>query len=250
MSTPQEPPVDPWATPQPGAPRPTSGRPPSEGGEPSRDTDPYGAPVGNSGRSGGGQPYFEPGSGDAPLYGPPGGAPGSEPYGAPGDAPPYGAPAGARPSGAPPYGGQGAPYGGQYAYGAPQQQFGPAYGALAPARANNGLGTAALILGILAVVLGVVLIGALFGMVAIVLGIVGHGRARRGQATNGGAALAGALLGGLGVLIAAGVIATVLSVFAGPISDYRQCIDRAGSDVSQQETCNDDLRDRLEDRFR
>ena len=181
MSTPSEPPADPWASPLPGAGHPSGGTAP--------------------------QPYLEPG----------GAGPGGS----------YGAP-----------------------YGAPYGQYGAPYGSGAPTRAGNGLGTAALVLGIIAVLLGVVLIGGLFGLVAIVLGIVGRGRARRGQATNGGAALAGALLGALGVTIAMAVIVTVFAVFAEPISNYRQCINRAGNNVAAQQVCNVNLRDRLEDRFR
>jgi hypothetical protein len=193
MSTPPEPPTDPWATPPPG------GQPPS-------------------GRST--EPYFDSTSDAYPAPTAPGGA-------------------------------QGGPYPTSYApYGAPAGQYGPAYGSPAPASAGNGLGTAALILGILAVVSGVFLIGAVFGIVAIVLGLVGRGRARRGQATNGGAALAGTLLGLTGVLIAVSVIVFVFALFAGPISDYRQCLDRAGSDPTAQQVCGDQLRNRFSERFR
>ncbi|KPC83737.1 MULTISPECIES: DUF4190 domain-containing protein [Streptomyces] len=77
-----------------------------------------------------------------------------------------------------------------------QQPWGPA-----PA---NGLGIAAMVLGIIAVVgfcmygLGVVL-----GVLALIFGIIGRGRARRGEASNGGMALAGIILGSIGIVISA-----------------------------------------------
>ncbi|MFJ4714962.1 DUF4352 domain-containing protein [Streptomyces sp. NPDC088785] len=65
--------------------------------------------------------------------------------------------------------------------------------------ARNGLGTAALILGIVGAVSGVVPIlfwlAGVLGLIALILGLTGRGRARRGEATNKGVALTGALLG-------------------------------------------------------
>lgn len=85
-------------------------------------------------------------------------------------------------------------------YGTPPQGYGApygggAYGGAVPPR--NGLGTAALILGIIAIpgILTVVL-GILLGLLALIFGIIGRKRYSRREATNGGAALAGAILGG------------------------------------------------------
>lgn len=132
---------------------------------------------------------------------PPVPAPPAGPHG-PGEPGPYGYPAApAAPSAA--YGYPAAPAAPSAAYGYPgypgyggQQPWGPA-----PA---NGLGIAAMVLGIIAVAgfcmwgLGVVL-----GILALVFGILGRGRAQRGEATNGGMALAGIILGSISIVISA-----------------------------------------------
>ncbi|MET7526834.1 DUF4190 domain-containing protein [Streptomyces sp900116325] len=144
-------------------------------------------------------------SGPAPTAGF-GSAPGTGPGAGqvPGDVPP--------PPIAPNGPGQAAPPpAGQYGYpAAPQPQYGgypgypgyggqPAWGGPGPA---NGLGIASMVLGIIAVVgfcmwgLGVVL-----GVLALIFGLIGRGRVKRGEATNGGMALAGIILGSIGIVI-------------------------------------------------
>src|SRR5665213_3215703 len=50
---------------------------------------------------------------------------------------------------------------------------------------RNGLGTTALVLGVIAVVLSWTVVGGIIlGVLAVVFGIVGRGRAKRGEATN------------------------------------------------------------------
>ncbi|MFI7009823.1 DUF4190 domain-containing protein [Streptomyces sp. NPDC050145] len=65
--------------------------------------------------------------------------------------------------------------------------------------ARNGLGTAALILGVIGALSGLIPImfwlAGILGVIALILGLTGRGRAKRGEATNKGVALAGALLG-------------------------------------------------------
>ncbi|MET9495037.1 DUF4190 domain-containing protein [Streptomyces sp. NPDC006552] len=64
--------------------------------------------------------------------------------------------------------------------------------------ARNGLGTAALILGVIGALSGLVpflfWLAGILGVVALILGLTGRGRAKRGEATNKGVALAGAVL--------------------------------------------------------
>ena len=86
------------------------------------------------------------------------------------------------------------------------QAYGPAYGQpgyggdQGPAR--NGLGIAALVVGVIALLLfWIPFLGLLLGLVALVLGFLGRGRAKRGEATNGGMALAGIVLGAIGLLV-------------------------------------------------
>ncbi|MFD3612635.1 DUF4190 domain-containing protein [Streptomyces atroolivaceus] len=77
-----------------------------------------------------------------------------------------------------------------------QQPWGPA-----PA---NGLGIAAMVLGIIAAV-GFCMwgFGIVLGVLALIFGIIGRGRAKRGEATNGGMALAGIILGSVSIVISA-----------------------------------------------
>ncbi|MFI1099528.1 DUF4190 domain-containing protein [Streptomyces melanogenes] len=68
----------------------------------------------------------------------------------------------------------------------------------------NGFGTTALVLGIVSVVLFCLWgLGVILGILALVFGFLGRGRAKRGQATNGGQALAGIILGAVGVVVSA-----------------------------------------------
>jgi len=74
----------------------------------------------------------------------------------------------------------------------------------APPAPRNGLGTAALVLGIVGLLLVITVAGGVIcGVLAIVFGFVGHSRAKRGVATNGGAAIAGAVMGIVAILASA-----------------------------------------------
>ncbi|MFI9175284.1 DUF4190 domain-containing protein [Streptomyces lincolnensis] len=79
----------------------------------------------------------------------------------------------------------------------------PGY-AMAPQPAN-GMGTTGLVLGIIGVVCSVVVVmwwlGVILGILAIIFGAIGRGKANRGEATNRGAATAG---------LVCGIIATVI----------------------------------------
>ncbi|MEU2438543.1 DUF4190 domain-containing protein [Streptomyces rubradiris] len=122
--------------------------------------------------------------------------PGQVPYGYPGTVPAYGYP------GPPhaPY--AAAPYPVGNGYGWPGMQAPP----------SNGMGTASLVLGILADVgflawpLALVL-----GILAIVFGALGRGKAKRGEATNPGVALAGLICGATGVVLALIVFAALIA---------------------------------------
>jgi len=124
--------------------------------------------------------------------GQPGGTPAGSPQppqeqGGPG----YGGPSG----GGPGYGGAGAPapaYGSAGGY--PSAQAGP----------RNGFGLTALITGIVGLLFGVLpftfYLGIILGLVAVVFALLGRRRAKRGEATNGGQALAGLICGALALL--------------------------------------------------
>ncbi|GCD42673.1 DUF4190 domain-containing protein [Streptomyces paromomycinus] len=121
------------------------------------------------------------------------------PYGA--ARPPYGSPQ-------PPYGPAGAPYPG----GHPGQQLPPGYQPYwAPAGPSNGYGTAALVLGIVGATLCfTMVIGFLLGVLAIVFGILGRAKVARGEADNGGSALAGVVLGGVALLLSGFMVCWVV----------------------------------------
>ncbi len=160
--------------------------------------------------------------------------------------PPPSAPPPPPPPGAPPPPSYG-PYPGSYP---PPPQASP-YGGYAPppAAPQNGLGIASLvtaIIALLSVVGGVVL-----GVVAVILGFLGWGKAKRGQATNGGVAVAGIVLGFLSIIEAVVVIGLFIWGF-GEVggTDYVDCLSRAGNDRgSRQQQCADQFSENLEDQF-
>lgn len=151
-------------------------------------------------------------------------SPGGEPAGPP--PPAYGTPPGFPPP----------------AYG--QQQFGMPP---VPAGNRNGLGTAALVLGILSLVTWFLFIGGLFGIVAVVLGFLGRGRAKRREASNGGMALAGIVTGAVGILLTALVIVGVAALFStGEFSNLTDCLQDAAGDPEAVEDCRKQFEDSLQ----
>lgn len=119
----------------------------------------------------------------------------------------------------------------------------PEYGAPLPSP-SNGFGVAALVLGILSV-LGVVtvVLGLLLGVLAVVFGALGRGRARRGEATNGGAALAGIITGAVAIVLSGALVAVGVALFTGSSGrQLRDCLTRAGSDSSAVTACQEQFR--------
>lgn len=195
----------------------------------------------NSGNAGSPESSDKPSS-DKPEV--PGGTPEPPPQGYP----PYPPPAQYSPqySGAypPPPG----PYPGSYPPPPPMPYGG--YGQV-PAAPKNGLGLSALVSGLLSVPAAFTVIGGfLLGLLAIALGFVGHGRARRGEATNGGIAIAGIVLGVLGIILSVVLAVTMWGLFkefGG--RDLVDCMQEAGSDRAAQQQCEEEFRGNLEDRF-
>ena len=85
---------------------------------------------------------------------------------------------------------------------------------------------------------------------AIILGFVARGRVKRGQATNGGVAIAGIVLGVLAILVALVFIPIWYGMFneVGG-SDYVDCVSKAGQDGAAIQKCADQFRDRVENQF-
>lgn len=115
---------------------------------------------------------------------------------------------------------------------------GPGYGA-PPTQPRNGFGIAALVLGLLAVVLSWTIIGGgVFGILALIFGLLGRARAKRGEATNGGLSVAGVILGLIGLLIAIGLIAFGVSVINSPAGrSYQQCVQQSDGDPAKIQQC-------------
>ncbi|MFF8833591.1 DUF4190 domain-containing protein [Streptomyces sp. NPDC015131] len=77
---------------------------------------------------------------------------------------------------------------------------------------SNGLGIAALVLGILGVVLFCLWgLGIVLGVLALIFGIIGRGKARRGEADNHGMALAGIILGSIAIVVGGVVLALMIT---------------------------------------
>ena len=160
--------------------------------------------------------------------------------------PPAGAPPNpyAYPPG-PPSGPPSGPYGG--AYPPPPMPYGDYY-AGAPAVMRNGLGVAALITGILGLFGSCsVVFGVLLGIAAIIMGLVARGRVKRGQASNGGMATAGIVLGVLAIIVS---IVWVMWVFKGAdVPQFFDCLSNAGQDSVKTDLCTSDFEERVADLF-
>ncbi|MET9437000.1 DUF4190 domain-containing protein [Streptomyces sp. NPDC006551] len=95
-----------------------------------------------------------------------------------------------------------------------------------PHQVRNGLGIGALVVGGVGLFFGIIpflfWLGGILGVVALVLGIVGHARAGKGEATDKGAAVAGIVLGS--VAIAAALVWLIVIITA--VKDVRDDIER------------------------
>lgn len=221
---------NPWAPPAETAPsgRGTAPTPPSAHDQPTVTAVPgAGTP--------GPQPWdnpFAPPSSDAPFAPPSPGTPAPQPQPQPWGNPfappeartPYPQPAPGEPVPPPPISpdGPGAlPYG--YGYGYPQYatappqaayQGVPGYGwPVLPPAPSNGMGTAGLVLGILAAVVFCLWpLAIVLGILGVIFGVIGRRKARRGEATNPGQALAGIICGAVGIALGIGVLVFLIVV--------------------------------------
>ncbi|CAM5472423.1 hypothetical protein GCM10010329_30930 [Streptomyces spiroverticillatus] len=104
---------------------------------------------------------------------------------------------------------------------------------------KNGMAVAALVLGILAVLSSIIIIGGiLFGLLALIFGIIAALKARGGRAEHGVMAVIGAVLGGLG-LIASGVLLAIGASFinSDEFKSFSDCIQHAKTQ-SEQDECS------------
>lgn len=128
----------------------------------------------------------------------------------------------------------------------PYSGFGPP-----PTGPKNGLGIAALVIAIIALVsCWTVFGGIILGLVAVIIGFVARGRVKRGEATNGGVAIAGIVLGILAIVLGLVFIPIWYSVFEGAgVTDYVDCVAEAGSDQEAVQQCANQFQERVEDKF-
>ena len=92
---------------------------------------------------------------------------------------------------------------------------GPGFGTGAvPVQPQNGMGTAAMILGIVGLLCCPTVIPSIL---AIVFGVIGNRNAKAGTATNGGMAMAGLIMGIVGVVLA---IAYWILNMVGALTNY------------------------------
>ena len=144
------------------------------------------------------------------------------------------------------------PPGGGYPGGYPPPPPAPYSGYTLPTTGpKNGLGIAALIIAILALVsCWTVFGGIILGLVAAIIGFVARGRVKRGEATNGGVAIAGIVLGILAIVLGLVFIPIWYSVFEGAgVTDYVDCLSKAGSDQDAAQQCANQFQERVEDKF-
>ena len=120
-----------------------------------------------------------------------------------------------------------------------------------PAGPRNGLGIATLVLAIIGLVFCWTVVGGVpLGLCAVIIGFVAWGRVKRGEATNGGVAIAGIVLGFLAIIVSLVFIPIWIGVF-GQVggTDYVDCVSRAGSNDKAIQQCADQFRDRIQNQF-
>ncbi|MFE4798424.1 DUF4190 domain-containing protein [Streptomyces sp. NPDC056708] len=113
----------------------------------------------------------------------------------------------------------------------PQQPYAPTQTpGMRPAR--NGLGIAALVLGVIGAVSGLIpfmfWLAGILGVIALILGLAGRGRAKRGEATNKGMTTFGAVLGLISLILA--VVGAVITFKA--VDDAVNDLNKTVSDTT------------------
>jgi hypothetical protein len=114
---------------------------------------------------------------------------------------------------------------------------------------SNGLGTAALVLGIISVVSGIIpflfWLAWILGILAVIFGAIGRGKAKRGEATNAGAALGGLITGIAGIVVGTLIFIFIVATFGRAARDisndltrYNNCLARNSGNPDRFTICN------------
>jgi hypothetical protein len=120
-----------------------------------------------------------------------------------------------------------------------------------PGGPRNGLGIGALVVAIIGLLFcWSIFLGVILGIVAVVMGFAGRARVKRGEANNGGVAMAGILLGFLSIVAGLAFIAIYWALFteAGG-QDYLDCLNKAEGDSAKIQQCSDAFREHVEERY-
>ncbi|APE18891.1 DUF4190 domain-containing protein [Mycobacterium sp. WY10] len=152
----------------------------------------------------------------------------------------------------PPPPGYPAPPYGQYPGGYPPAPPQPYAGYTPPPTGpRNGLGVTALVIAIVALLSSFSVVGGIIlGIVAVIIGFAGRSRVKRGEANNGGVALAGIILGFLAIIVGLAFIAVWGGVFKEVgATDYIDCLQKAGQDQQQVQQCADEFKQSVENKF-
>ena len=117
-----------------------------------------------------------------------------------------------------------------------------------PRRGGSGLAIAALVLGVLALITCWTVIGGiLFGLIAVVLGVVALSKARRGLAGGRGMAIAGIVTGALGLVLAIALVSFGLSLLNSDSGQQLQeCVEDAGNDAAARAQCEREFQEELQ----
>ncbi|MEU4339789.1 DUF4190 domain-containing protein [Nocardia sp. NPDC023852] len=125
----------------------------------------------------------------------------------------------------------------------------PAYWQESPK--GRGLAITALVLGILGLLSCWTVVGGyLFGIFALIFGVVALVKARSGTAGGTGMAIAGLILGVLGLIGAIVITVVGYSFFVDSGGkDFIDCISKAGNDQSEIDQCEREWNQKLQDKY-
>jgi len=136
-------------------------------------------------------------------------------------------------------------------FGPPPPGYGSApagYGNPTGGAPRNGLGVGALIVGIIALVTTVTFFGAfvgwLLGIIAVVLGFLGRSRAKKGEADNGGMALAGIITGAIAFVLSVIFVVIIVAfvwTFGSNTNNYLDCVSNANGDQTAINQCGSEF---------
>lgn len=103
----------------------------------------------------------------------------------------------------------------------------------APVAARNGLGVTALVLGLIGAACGMIpllfWLSGILGLLALIFGFIGRGRAKHGEATNKGVALAGLLLGLISLILAVVGVVITMSAVSDAVDEVNKTLDKASA---------------------